>query len=144
LLDGCYKFIVEDEYGDGLYGSQHTCEFDGDFTIYDNDGNTLTELNEPNSDFGDDITLEFCVESGLSTSYNLSETFQFGLFPNPTDGVFTLESNTEGLVEVYNTLSQEVYSTYKNDLKLLVNLENLESGIYFVHFNNSIKKLIKQ
>ena len=144
LLDGCYKFIVEDEYGDGLYGSQHTCEFDGDFTIYDNDGNTLTELNEPNSDFGDDITLEFCVESGLSTSYNLSETFQFGLFPNPTDGVFTLESNTEGLVEVYNTLSQEVYSTYKNDLKLLVNLENLESGIYFVHFNNSINKLIKQ
>ncbi len=144
LLDGCYKFIVEDEYGDGLYGSQHTCEFDGDFTIYDNDGNTLTELNEPNSDFGDDITLEFCVESGLSTSYNLSETFQFGLFPNPTDGVFTLESNNEGLVEVYNTLSQEVYSTYKNDLKLLVNLENLESGIYFVHFNNSIKKLIKQ
>ena len=68
LMDGCYKFVVEDEYGDGLYGSQHTCEFDGDFTIYDNDDNILAELNEPNSDFGDDITLNFCVESGLSTS----------------------------------------------------------------------------
>ena len=37
----------------------NSCEFDGDFTIYDNEDNILAELNEPNSDFGDDITLNF-------------------------------------------------------------------------------------
>jgi len=143
LMDGCYKFVVEDEYGDGLYGSQHTCEFDGDFTIYDNNNNILAELNEPNSDFGDDISLDFCVESGLSIFNNESSKIPFELFPNPTNGSFTIESKIEGNVTIYNTLSQNVYSSVKSDFNHSVNLSDLESGIYFVHFNNSILKLIK-
>jgi hypothetical protein len=142
-MDGCYKFVVEDEYGDGLYGSQHTCEFDGDFTIYDNNNNILAELNEPNSDFGDDISLDFCVESGLSIFNNESSKIPFELFPNPTNGTFTIESEIEGNVTIYNTLSQNVYSSVKSDFNHSVNLSDLEFGIYFVHFNNSILKLIK-
>lgn len=144
LLDGCYKFIVEDEYGDGLYGSQHTCEFDGDFTIYDDNSNVLADLNVLNSDFGEEITLEFCVESGLSISSNISNELLFALFPNPTSGRFVLESRVSGLVKVYNTLSQEVYSSFKNNIKHPIELRDLESGVYFVHFNNSIQKLIIQ
>jgi PKD repeat protein/V8-like Glu-specific endopeptidase len=144
LLDGCYKFIVEDEYGDGLYGSQHTCEFDGDFTIYDYNSNVLADLNVLNSDFGEEITLEFCVESGLSISSNISNELLFALFPNPTSGRFVLESRVSGLVKVYNTLSQEVYSSFKNNIKHPIELRDLESGVYFVHFNNSIQKLIIQ
>lgn len=143
LLDGCYKFIVEDEYGDGLYGSQHTCEYDGDFTIYDNQDNILTELNVPNSDFGEEISLDFCVESGLSIFNNESFNATFELFPNPTNGTFTIESEIEGDVTIYNTLSQNVYSSVKSDFNHSVNINDLESGIYFVHFNNSILKLIK-
>ncbi|MDA9898232.1 T9SS type A sorting domain-containing protein [Flavobacteriales bacterium] len=144
LFDGCYKFIVEDEYGDGLYGSQHTCEFDGDFTIYDDNSNVLADLNVLNSDFGEEITLEFCVESGLSISSNISNELLFALFPNPTSGRFVLESRVSGLVKVYNTLSQEVYSSFKNNIKHPIELRDLESGVYFVHFNNSIQKLIIQ
>jgi lysyl endopeptidase len=144
LLDGCYKFIVEDEYGDGLYGSQHTCEFDGDFTIYDDNSNVLADLNVLNSDFGEEITLEFCVESGLSISSNISNELLFALFPNPTSGRFVLESRVSGLVKVYNTLSQEVYSSFKNNIKHPIELRDLESGVYFVNFNNSIQKLIIQ
>jgi hypothetical protein len=144
LLDGCYKFIVEDEYCDGLYGSQHTCEFDGDFTIYDDNSNVLADLNVLNSDFGEEITLEFCVESGLSISSNISNELLFALFPNPTSGRFVLESRVSGLVKVYNTLSQEVYSSFKNNIKHPIELRDLESGVYFVHFNNSIQKLIIQ
>jgi PKD repeat protein len=144
LMDGCYKFVVEDEYGDGLYGSQHTCEFDGDFTIYDNDNNILAELNEPNSDFGDDITLNFCVESGLSTSDYSANTTQFDLFPNPTYGAFVLESKINGQINIYNTIWQEVHSSVKSDFKHSIDIQDLEVGIYLIEFNNSIKKLIKQ
>jgi PKD repeat protein len=63
LVDGCYNFTVFDEYGDGLYGSQYSCEFDGDYTIYDNNGNVLAELTAQNSDFGEQITSNFCVTS---------------------------------------------------------------------------------
>ena len=144
LMDGCYKFVVEDEYGDGLYGSQHTCEFDGDFTIYDNDDNILAELNEPNSDFGDDITLNFCIESGLSTSDYSTNTTQFDLFPNPTYGAFVLESKINGQIKIYNTIWQEVHSSVKSDFKHSIDIQDLEDGIYLIEFNNSIKKLIKQ
>tara|TARA_B100000963_G_scaffold322643_1_gene306838 strand:- start:407 stop:2626 length:2220 start_codon:yes stop_codon:yes gene_type:complete len=144
LMDGCYKFVVEDEYGDGLYGSQHTCEFDGDFTIYDNDDNILAELNEPNSDFGDDITLNFCVESGLLTPDYSVNTTQFELFPNPTYGAFVLESKINGQIKIYNTILQEVHSSIKSDFKHSIDIQDLEVGIYLIEFNNTIKKLLKQ
>ena len=63
LLDGCYNFTVFDEYGDGLYGSQHSCEFDGDYNIYDQNGNILAQLTAQNSDFGEQTTSNFCVTS---------------------------------------------------------------------------------
>ena len=63
LVDGCYNFTVFDEYGDGLHGSQHSCEFDGDYTIYDDNGNVLAELTALNSDFGEQTTSNFCVTS---------------------------------------------------------------------------------
>ena len=144
LMDGCYKFVVEDEYGDGLYGSQHTCEFDGDFTIYDNDDNIIVELNEPNSDFGDDISLNFCVESGLSTSNHSTNTTQFDLFPNPTYAAFVLESKINGQIKIYNTILQVVHSSVKNDFKHSIDIQDLDDGIYLIEFNNSIKKLLKQ
>lgn len=68
LVDGCYDFTVFDEYGDGLNGSQHTCEFDGDYTIYDEDGNVLAELTAQNSDFGEQTTSTFCVTSDAPQS----------------------------------------------------------------------------
>ena len=71
LVDGCYNFTVYDEYGDGLYGSQHSCEYDGDFTIYDNNGDVLAELSVQNSDFGEQVTSNFCVTSDApATSWN--------------------------------------------------------------------------
>ena len=80
---GCYEFIVEDEYGDGLFGSQYSCEYDGDFTIYDNYGNILTALNEPNSDFGNNITLEFCVQSiNIACDITPSELFVDNIIHN--------------------------------------------------------------
>lgn len=141
LPNGCYEFTVEDEYGDGLYGSQHSCEFDGDFTIYDASGAVLAELTSPNSDFGDDITLDFCVDSPLGIT---KMAVDFDIYPNPSSGMFNLVGKHRGEVKVYNTLSQEVYSSFKNNEGLTIDLSQLEKGIYFIHFDKSVRKIVLQ
>ncbi|MGC6428705.1 MAG: T9SS type A sorting domain-containing protein [Flavobacteriales bacterium] len=65
LIDGCYTFTVYDDYGDGMNGAnpEYACGQNGDYTIYGDNGEILVELTSPNSDFGNQITHNFCVES---------------------------------------------------------------------------------
>jgi len=73
LSAGCYTFIITDSYGDGLSGSEFTCEVNGaPFSITDEDGNVLFE--ETNPAFGDCETggedgpcsgsYDFCISLG--------------------------------------------------------------------------------
>ena len=59
--DGKFKlsindFVISDSYGDGLYGSQWSCEVDGDYTISDQWGNVLAQLIATNGDFVNFLT----------------------------------------------------------------------------------------
>lgn len=70
LADGCYEFIINDSYGDGMYGSQWgTCSVDGDYTIMDG-GTTLASLIAPNADFGNQETNSFTLGTPLSVTAN--------------------------------------------------------------------------
>jgi hypothetical protein len=52
LSAGCYTFIIMDSFGDGLSGSEFTCEVDGaPFSITDENGTVLFEETDPA--FGD-------------------------------------------------------------------------------------------
>ncbi|MDP6908825.1 MAG: M43 family zinc metalloprotease, partial [Flavobacteriales bacterium] len=65
LAEGCYDFIINDSFGDGLYGSQwQNCSIDGDYEITDSGGGVLVELTATNSDFGTDATHNFCIGGG--------------------------------------------------------------------------------
>ncbi len=69
LAEGCYDFIINDSYGDGLYGSQHSgCNVDGDYEITDSGGGILVELTAANSDFGTSATHNFCIGGGGSST----------------------------------------------------------------------------
>ena len=74
---GCYDFIIYDDYGDGLYGSQWGgCSVDGDYSITDGSGTVLAEIMATDSDFGDSETNNFCVTapcSGTASSSTLEE-----------------------------------------------------------------------
>ena len=177
LVNGCYDFNVFDDYGDGLYGSQHSCEFDGDFTIYGSDGSVLAELTSSNSDFGSSITVDFCVNSTtIPESYNCinescvdpldgSGSFNsiqsciaschstssvenylasFESYPNPFQNVFYIESEKMGQIDVFNVLSQSVFSGYKNTDRITVDLIGQPSGLYIVKFGDLFQKLHKK
>jgi trypsin len=71
LSAGCYTFTITDSYGDGLSGSEFSCEVNGaPFSITDENGEVLFE--ETNPAFGD------CVTGGengpCSESYNFCIT----------------------------------------------------------------------
>lgn len=76
LDPGCYDFIINDSYGDGMYGSQWGgCTIDGDYTItQDGTGATLATIQAANSDFGNQEINNFCVTSPCSGTASSSVT----------------------------------------------------------------------
>lgn len=73
LSEGCYQFIINDSYGDGLNGQASGCSTNGDYSITDGEGNILVEMTDAN--FGFQAVHDFCIESSeiavnFSTSSN--------------------------------------------------------------------------
>lgn len=61
---------------------------------------------------------------------------KFILYPNPTDGLLTIESKQEiSKISVFNTLGQTV-GTFLNSNQ--INLSKTAAGIYFVEIENSV------
>ena len=63
----------------------------------------------------------------------------FNTFPNPTNGIFTieLESNTKYDVTVNNVLGQAVVSTITNGMNTTIDLSNFDKGLYTVELRNN-------
>ena len=60
LTEGCYTFVLTDEYGDGLNGAAwNQCGVDGDYMAVDSSGMVLFQMDDP--DYGDQIEHNFCL-----------------------------------------------------------------------------------
>ncbi|MCF8278011.1 MAG: zinc-dependent metalloprotease [Flavobacteriales bacterium] len=68
LAEDCYDFIIDDSFGDGMYGSQYTqCTINGNYTI--TQGNTtLVQMTATNANFGSSATHNFCIGGGGTTT----------------------------------------------------------------------------
>lgn len=64
LAEGCYTFTIYDSFGDGMHGTNYSfCDFDGDYSITDDNGNVLVEMTAPNADFGSEASHAFCINT---------------------------------------------------------------------------------
>lgn len=60
LSTGCYDFIINDTYGDGMAGSLYgSCGVDGDYYVISATNDTLVQM--PQANFGSQTTHNFCV-----------------------------------------------------------------------------------
>ena len=76
-----------------------------------------------------------------SARNSLSETDQqFMIYPNPTDGVVTIENLEKAdQVLVYNLLGELVYSeSLENQAQLRLDLSDLQTGVYWIRTSNSL------
>ena len=74
-----------------------------------------------------------------STAVNDVNPSQFNVYPNPTNGVVTIELNDNAKydVTVNNVLGQTVYTTSTTAMNTTIDLSNSEKGIYTIELNNS-------
>ena len=141
---GCYEFIVNDDYGDGLYGSQYSCDYDGDFTITNSAGTVLAELDEaqvPNADFGNSMTVDFCVDQSSNTTELFSN---IDLFPNPTSGLVNLRGVSNSTVKIMDILGKEIQSANILTDTYILDLSKEENGIYFIQINTNEEQILKK
>ena len=74
----------------------------------------------------------------MGTEINDIENSQFTMYPNPTNGVFTIEldDNEKYDVSVNNVLGQTVYSTTTDGINTNIDLSNFDKGVYNVELKN--------
>ena len=93
------------------------------------------------------ITLGTCTKISQCTSINYVSVNtvkedKFSVYPNPTDGVFTITSAnklTDGTVEVYSLLGTLIYKkTAVTGEGITVNLTDQYPGVYIVKVNNQV------
>ncbi len=134
---GCYKFEVLDSYGDGMFGPYG----EGSFELVDKNGVVLISGGEFSN-----IDSKRFNETGVLSTNNLNNgnEFDFQLFPNPSQGQFTLNlnmlNNQKVTVNVFNSIGALVKSEQLNQLSTGENLHNVDltnqaAGIYTIVVN---------
>jgi hypothetical protein len=113
----------------GLYPSGDSLYVAGNFT----NAGTIPSVNV--------AVLIYPLGSGIG-EYSISESFT--IFPNPTDGNFSIDIGekfeSEVLVQILD-ISGRKLKEFVSDLSAQVNLD-LPNGVYFIKINESTKKLV--
>ncbi|MFM7595736.1 MAG: T9SS type A sorting domain-containing protein [Flavobacteriales bacterium] len=127
---GCYAYIINDSYGDGIYGLPW-CQTSGSVLI-SSLGNSLTGISAANSDFGSSATLNFCVNGGGVNSLNEE---RFTVYPNPSQDIIHWVSSSlvasYTLVDIHGKHIIE-NSTVKNT-QFTFSMEQLSPGFYVLN-----------
>jgi len=79
-----------------------------------------------------------CVSISPLTT-DLSELFalsDMSIFPNPTSNNITISSSKNGVLMLYNIMGKEIRSIVKSEKQILLNVANLNSGVYFIQESN--------
>lgn len=80
-----------------------------------------------------------CVEvNTIGITEHKTEISSFTVFPNPTNGLFSVkrEQAIPAIIQIYNTLGQEVFETTFNEVNTLISVSDLTPGIYIIHLTD--------
>lgn len=134
--EGCYTFLVVDDYGDGM-----CCEYgDGLFRLSDQDNVVLATGDL----FGNFSSTAFEVDVVVATK-ELKELGDLTLFPNPVRNELTLNFDLTTAaalqVSVRNALGQLVHTVAGDDFAagkhtLRIPVSTLTDGVYLLTFSN--------
>ncbi len=143
---GCYSYIINDSYGDGLYGLPF-CQNSGSVEITYL-GDSLTGISTDSSDFGDQAVLPFCVDQISLDELNM---VALNVFPNPAQNILFLSAQAHLTSYSILDLSGKTVLTQalENTLQTPVNIAFLSKGMYtvLVTVNNEltlVRKFIKE
>lgn len=129
--DGCYTFLIVDDYGDGI-----CCDFfggGGTYQLTDGNGTVMAA----GAEFDNEEETEFGMAGGLSI--NEADFGYVSIYPNPSEGtVFVEVQKADELtsISVLDVVGKTVaeFSTSQN-AKTVLDLSHLVDGVYHVNLN---------
>jgi len=83
----------------------------------------------------------------ISTDTPADLNKEFLVYPNPATGILNVEyqkQNETDVVQIINTLGQDVMQVCMQQNKASIDISNLQRGIYFIRTSQGIRKFIKQ
>ena len=121
--DECYTFTINDSYGDGI-----CCQYGtGSYSITDDSGNVIVSGGE----FSSTESTTFRVGESLGLNSFMDENLK--IFPNPSNGVFTIKTTlTNSSYKVHNLIGQTIKSGFINNGINSIDIRNSIDGIYFI------------
>jgi len=143
---GCYTFVIEDAFGDGLHASWYNGTGpDGSFSLDAMDGNAVSSNLLSYASPDEYAVIEFPFEvTSVSDVEEASLIETLAVYPNPTQGVsniqFTSAVAANATMEVINLVGERVAVQEFGTLpagahRLELNLEAVKAGVYLVNFN---------
>jgi hypothetical protein len=139
---GCYRLVVTDTDGDGI-GFWANNDGTGYLRFHKMTGQAAMAI-QP--DFGSSYTFNFTIGSPLSLG-TIQKNNAVALYPNPTNGDFTLEGNDieQADIKVINSLGQEVWvNLNKMNNRVDATTRNLSAGIYTVIVTTEGNRITKR
>jgi hypothetical protein len=137
LNTGCYLFILNDTYGDGLSGCSATNGANGSYQIVWNDL-VAAELLDADANFGTQNIQSFCLPVlGLN---ELMKNDQIVIYPNPADDRIQLKllgNNNLMNAQITSLSGQLVNSIQLSGQAAELNVSTLSSGYYLVKVTTS-------
>jgi hypothetical protein len=88
------------------------------------------------------ITINLTVET--CTGINPVSAENIRMYPNPVSDHLTLEGVKDAVIEVSDVLGNIVISTKANDNTVIINTNNLTTGVYFVRVKNSVLNSVQK
>ncbi len=142
---GCYTYVIMDSYGDGLFGGVF-CGQDGSVAILFN-SDTLASLPEASADFGNQTSLQFCVNEAGVDFHGWSD---FTVYPNPFTSQIVITTQGAQEVALLDITGKVILNRKVDTSSTVLNFnETLTSGTYFVSVTLNdgevrTKKIVKQ
>ncbi len=152
LSDSCFTFVLYDSFGDGF-----CCGFgSGAFQLTNANGDTLACAGDsvacPPSGLifstamgGDSLTFPFCLVASTNSYSTINNGFN--IYPNPTQGIFTITkgNNDPFDVTIYDVVGKIVYQKQREtENEIQINLSAVRKGIYFVSMVSENEKIVKR
>ncbi|AEA45568.1 hypothetical protein Fluta_3599 [Fluviicola taffensis DSM 16823] len=87
------------------------------------------------------------ADQGVTVGLEEKTSFYFSIYPNPTNGIITVQTNTSNkqILEL-SDIEGRIINQFEVQLKSELSLENLDSGTYFIRLkdSNQVQRIIKQ
>lgn len=140
-VDECYSVELLDSYGDGWsYGNtQHGIELQA---------NGVTFFEQEAGNFGTSLVLTSAFKTMANLGTVENENAVFGIYPNPSSGLFTFTTVEPVRVVVSDLTGKVVYESASIQNGETMNLTGLQRGVYLAKVSGSktekVEKLVIQ